>query len=629
MAQINRPNVVMKPSDLYKQATGQALEAYKTMSSVMDMKKQTELQEKQMEWNKRLKAAEAFYNGFVVPGANAHPGKFAGFVREMGPQLSPFLELMGFSQSSAAVFLNKLSQVTPGQEEIMGYAMSNYLVNSQQGESKGMTHVQADNQARKALIDVDPMADLKGLPEGREGKRETGDQGSPGGGTAATQVQPGYRMAVENMQGQTTVPTSSPSGKPIWAYTNIPGQGPASPIQVESGGNVTVPEGVDKGTFRGDLAWYLSGGTREAGHPNRELLGPMRAKIDALNPDPNATQLKVPSWATPEGSQSFEKEAQKVASKPDTPEQTTAATKIKQSVTTLKRSLPVSNTEVGRRATVRNVENVVDNFKVYFSNEVLTPQMIKNAVSHFSETDLRDYVLGIPGQTQKIQAQFDLQANEQAFRKLLFDEELMANMLQFAEKIQLDKDQLQLARDSFEHAKSVDWSKLGLDERAQLLAEQMASIEYIMDTARAKAKVGMEFMTNDGSLKDALGMVDQLLDPLLREGKIPDELKGLASQYLSVLEGIYEVPEGYLWRYYNRKGELVKSGRPESPATATPGEEKSRFLFPGWSGVKRYEPVGPINLDQLRGGGGAQGGGAQQPPGMSEEEKRLRAELGM
>jgi len=246
MPPINKPNVIMKPSDLYKQATGQALDAYKTMESVMNMKKQTELQNKQFEWNKRLKAAESLYNAFIVPGANAHPGKVPGFVREMGAQLAPFLELVGFSSSSAQVFLNKLSQVAPGQEEIMGYTMSNFLVNAQQAESKGMTPQQADAQARKIIIDYDPLA-------GQVGKRETGDQGLPEEGIPAAQGQaaqtvPGYSMQIPDQAypAGVNVPRESAAGggmgREITAYAV------GQPVTIESGGIYTLKEGEDFNT---------------------------------------------------------------------------------------------------------------------------------------------------------------------------------------------------------------------------------------------------------------------------------------------------------------------------------------------------------------------------------------------
>jgi len=491
MAQINKPNVIMKPSDLYKQATGQALDAYKTMSSVMDMKKQTELQEKQFEWNKRLKAADAFYNGFIVPGANAHAGGWGGYVREMGDKLAPFFELVGYSPEATKVILNKMSKLSPGQEEIMGYMAANYLANEQKAEAAGATPQQASVNAMKDLVSWDPVAEAA-KNVGEAGRRMTGDQGSPGKTPAdgKVEVQPGYRMAVENQQGETTVPSEGITGRNVWAYTNIPGQGPASPISVESGGNVSVPEGVDASTFRGDLAYYIAGGTRN-NPPDPALAKAWRNKIDALNPKGDETTLQLPEWTAPEAKEKFVSAVKEEAKEPPSPQ-------AKEAVININRYLPVANTEVGKRALKRAMTKASEEFQVRWSNEVVNEEVIKNSASMFSPSDIRDYVLGIPGQTQRLEANADLQreiqANSQDFQREMLSVENMRWATEFAHKVGMDEEQMNLMKEQFEHAKNLDWSKLSIEEQRLELTKLRATYEYMYNTALAqyKARIAAE-----------------------------------------------------------------------------------------------------------------------------------------
>ena len=212
-------------------------------------------------------------------------------------------------------------------------------------------------------------------------------------------------------------------GREITAYAV------GQPVTIESGGTYTLKEGEDFNTAKGSLAYYLAGGTPNQAPP-QDLAMAWRRKIDTLNPEAGDT-IKLPEWADPE-----------VAAKPLVVEtkkdlapgrMTGIESRISSAVGNIRRAIPIMGTPVGRTSLKKNLETGMDEFKVYWSNKVLTPEMIRNAVAKFSPTDLKDYVLGIPGQTQKLQAETDLrtalQEDAQKFQREMFDEEMQTQFI--------------------------------------------------------------------------------------------------------------------------------------------------------------------------------------------------------
>ena len=217
MAQVIQPNVVMKPSDMYKEATSQALDAYKTMSSVMDMKKQTELQEKQFEWNKKLQMVDAVYNGFLVPFANRTPGGMQGVFREMGPQLVPLMELMGFSKEAATSFVKSAADLPPGHEEIMEKLAVEWLVSEHQAEEQGMHPIAAQLGATEKMLQGFQGYMPKDVKDGARSEASRAEAASP--------PQPSSPDPKRTTQGELTS-KGAQAGTPVPSFATDPIIGP-------------------------------------------------------------------------------------------------------------------------------------------------------------------------------------------------------------------------------------------------------------------------------------------------------------------------------------------------------------------------------------------------------------------
>ena len=630
MAQINKPNVIMKPSDMYKNATGQALDAYKQMSDVMNMKKQTELQSKEFEWNKRLKAAESFYNGLLVPLANQIPGGMQGLVRNMGPQMAPFMELLGFSKQATQAIFSKMATLPPGQEEVMQTMMANYLANSIGGERSGLPAAEAEIKARKGLMT--DLIKVDGGAAGALGEARPETQGSPGQEKSQTSQggDVSYQPGVDTTAGTGRPMQVEQYGEPtenMYASQSKFDESKNKMVRmpdknISSGGEYTLSEQETLDGASGSLAYWIrsgiTGNPREDGAPQTQedilLQNNIRAEIDKLNEGNKSRTLKLPDWANQEKKAEPMPEP-KVESQPAAESSKRKMTGI---VGNLKRAGTVGNTPVGEATFKKNLDAGLKEFKVYWSNSVVTPEIIKNAVTHFSDADLKDYLLGIPGQTQKLLAnenlQLTLQENSQMLQADMFNAEMLNNVTQFGIKMGLEEEK-------FTHLKNMDWKNMDLNERQVALSELMATEAHILMKAKATLRAQAEAAGPEGvGMKEFLGYFDSfdayIKDPdLLKD--MPAGMRPMFNNYVKTLANIMGM-EAYESVILKFNGKFQKEGGVEfdAPGRGVTTEKRSVTA-----------PVGHIDIEQIR--SGAQTGGQKQaaPTTTQSLEDKILSDL--
>ena len=371
--------------------------------------------------------------------------------------------------------------------------------------------------------------------------------------------------------------------------------------EVFSGGEYKLDPKEDFNGAKGSVAYYIRGAlTGNPGRPPRnaeevQLQNAWRVKIDALNPEKSDT-IKLPQWVAPEAKQEFVSEvAEKTTSAP--------APKITEPLANIQRLLNVAGTEVGNRAIKKNLEKASREMKVYWSNNQVTDEVLKKSMSMFSPSDIKDYVLGIPGQTQRLQAnaelQRELQEDSQAFQRELLSVENQKWMMSFLASRTDAADQKAMAQAAFDHAKSIDWANLSVREQQLELSKLQATYEHVYNTAFAqwKARVDAEGLAAGGA-EGAAGMdLDyfKALTTLLskRDDKgnsiLPSELEQEIEDQLGSMMGM--PPEAVRSKPFRT---WFKSKMPwnRAPATPSTGETKS-------TGTPYKTPVQPIDLGRI------------------------------